>query len=167
MPYIFRKAQPEDATSIWEILQAAIQRRKEDGSNQWQDGYPNPEAIASDIREGYGYVLVEEEAILGYAAILYSDEPEYDNLEGEWLSTGDFLVYHRVAIAQGHVGKGLATVLLNSIEGLAKEQGMPSIKADTNHDNGPMLHLFDKLGYTYCGQVYFRGSPRRAYEKVV
>jgi hypothetical protein len=30
---------------IWIILQQAIARRKADGSNQWQDGYPNPEVI--------------------------------------------------------------------------------------------------------------------------
>jgi hypothetical protein len=28
-----------------DILQQAIARRKADGSNQWQDGYPNPEVI--------------------------------------------------------------------------------------------------------------------------
>ncbi|RYD75593.1 MAG: GNAT family N-acetyltransferase, partial [Sphingobacteriales bacterium] len=36
----FRPAQIEDQDTIWEILQGAIQRRKEDGSEQWQDGYP-------------------------------------------------------------------------------------------------------------------------------
>jgi hypothetical protein len=38
---------------------------------------------------------------------------------------------------------------------------------DTNFDNLPMLNIFEKLGYTYCGEVYFRGSARRAYEKVL
>ncbi|HAI81103.1 MAG TPA: GNAT family N-acetyltransferase, partial [Chryseobacterium sp.] len=36
----FRKATPEDAGQIWQILQQAIRRRKNDGSRQWQDGYP-------------------------------------------------------------------------------------------------------------------------------
>ncbi len=38
---------------------------------------------------------------------------------------------------------------------------------DTNFDNTPMLRILEKLGYTYCGEVYFRGSARRAYEKVL
>ena len=31
-------ATPADASAIWAILSAAIQRRKTEGSNQWQDG---------------------------------------------------------------------------------------------------------------------------------
>ncbi len=45
MNYQFRKALSEEIPEIWMILQAAIQRRKEDGSTQWQDGYPNPYVI--------------------------------------------------------------------------------------------------------------------------
>jgi hypothetical protein len=33
----------------YDHFQQAIARRKADGSNQWQDGYPNPEVILNDI----------------------------------------------------------------------------------------------------------------------
>ena len=69
-------ATPADAPTIWEILSAAIQRRKTEGSNQWQDGYPNEQVIANDIAKGYGYVLVEDNEIVGYCALLINDEPE-------------------------------------------------------------------------------------------
>jgi hypothetical protein len=40
MTYNFRKATTSEIPQIWDILQQAIARRKEeDGSNQWQDGY--------------------------------------------------------------------------------------------------------------------------------
>jgi hypothetical protein len=29
-----------------------------------------------------------------------------------------------------------------------------------------MMAIFEKLGYAYCGEVHFRGSARKAYEKV-
>ena len=45
----FRKAQQKDSNKIWTILQQAIERRKLDGSTQWQDGYPNEETIEKDI----------------------------------------------------------------------------------------------------------------------
>ena len=38
--FILRKATPADQAVIWEIVQHAILRRKNDGSSQWQDGYP-------------------------------------------------------------------------------------------------------------------------------
>ena len=50
-------------------------------------------------------------------------------------------------------------------EAVCRKQGILSIKADTNFDNAGMLRVFEKLGYTYCGEVYFRGAARRAYEK--
>jgi RimJ/RimL family protein N-acetyltransferase len=163
----FRKAITEDAESIWQILQDAIQRRKADGSNQWQDGYPNPAVVNADIEKEAGYVLLEEHKIVGYVSIMINDEPEYARLQGQWLTNGDFVLFHRVAIAASHLGKGLAQELFYRIEDFAKEKGIQSIKADTNFDNYAMLRIFEKLGYNYCGQVTFRGSPRKAFEKVI
>lgn len=167
MQYSFRKAKPEDQNQIWDILQTGIKRRKAEGSNQWQDGYPNPDVVNSDIEKGYGYVLSDDDAVIGYCAILINDEPEYDRLRGEWLSNEDFVVYHRVAIHENYLGKGLAGKMLLHIEEFAKANNIRSLKADTNFDNIGMLKLFEKQGYSYCGEVTFRGSVRKAFEKVL
>lgn len=167
MNYTFRKATIAEIEPIWEILQDAILRRKKDGSNQWQDGYPNPESVINDIEKGVGFVLTENEKIIGYCAILINDEPEYANIIGKWLTNADFVVFHRVAISEAHLGKGLAKIIFKHIENFARDNSIYSVKADTNFDNGAMLNLFDKTGYVYCGEVHFRGSPRKAYEKVL
>jgi GNAT superfamily N-acetyltransferase len=167
MEYQFRNAQLTDADRIWEILQEAIQKRKEEGSDQWQDGYPNPTVIAQDLKKNQGFVLTLGEAIAGYCAIAINDEPAYDAIEGTWITNNDFIVFHRAAISKDFVGKGLATHLFQCIENYALENGIYSVKADTNFDNEPMLYLFDKLGYVYCGEVYFRNASRKAYEKVL
>lgn len=167
MIYNLRRAKLDEVSQIWEILKGAIQRRKEEGSNQWQDGYPNTEVITSDIDKNIGFVLTEDDIVIGYVAILINDEPEYENIEGEWLSKSDFVVFHRVAISQNHLGKGLAKKMFHFIEEYALNNDIYSVKADTNHDNGAMLSIFEKTGYKFCGLVYFRGSPRRAYEKVL
>ena len=167
MEYSFRQAQQVDAPQIWEILARAIQRRKEDGSNQWQDGYPNPAIVDGDIEKGQGYVLVDGNTIAGYCAIWINNEPAYAKLNGKWLTEGDFVVYHRVVVAESHLGKGLAQKMLLYIEDFARQHMIRSVKADTNFDNAGMLNIFRKLGYTYCGEVVFRGTPRKAFEKVL
>lgn len=167
MAYTFRQAGTQDASAICAILEKAIQRRKEDGSSQWQDGYPNLTVVQNDIQKGAGYVLMDANTIIGYAAILISDEPEYANLKGNWITHGAFVVYHRVAIAEDYLGQGLAQHLLLCIEKFALENNIYSIKADTNFDNAGMLRIFEKSGYSYCGEVTFRGSPRKAFEKVL
>ncbi|MTH15700.1 GNAT family N-acetyltransferase [Flavobacterium sp. LC2016-01] len=160
-----RKANLSEIPEIWNILQDAIEQRRLDGSTQWQDGYPNEVSIENDIKNGYAYVLTENESILCYAAIIFDKEPAYDDIEGKWLTNGDYVVIHRVAVSKLAKGKGIATKLFESIEGLCLENNVYSIKVDTNFDNIPMLKILDRLKYTYCGEVYFRGSARKAYEK--
>lgn len=160
-----RKANLSEIPQIWEILQDAIEQRRLDGSTQWQDGYPNELSIKSDIENDYGYVFTENESILAYAAIIFDKEPAYENIEGKWLTDGDYTVVHRVAVSKLAKGKGIATKLFESIEGLSVENNVYSIKVDTNFDNTPMLKILDRLKYTYCGEVYFRGSARKAFEK--
>jgi len=167
MNYIFRLAKTSELPLIWNIIKQAIKRRKKDGSNQWQNGYPNPEVIKQDIEKKVGFVLIENEIIVGYTAVLINDEPEYEKIEGKWLSNSSYVVFHRIAISENHLGKGLAQKIFKSIEEYALKNNIYSIKADTNFDNSAMLNIFKKFDYTYCGKVYFRGSPRLAYEKML
>jgi GNAT superfamily N-acetyltransferase len=161
MSYSFRKATLNETPQIWEILKDAIARRKRDGSDQWQNGYPNVTSIEMDIAKDTAYVLIDGDTIIGYCAVLVNDEPEYANIKG------DFVVYHRVAISENYLGKGLAQKMLRCIEDIAIAKNIKSIKADTNYDNIGMLRIFEKLGYAYCGEVTFRGSSRKAFEKVL
>lgn len=167
MKHAFRQAEKSDLAQIWLIIQSAIVQRKADGSDQWQDGYPNLNLLREDIQSLKGFVLVDGEAVIGYCAISINDEPEYDAIEGSWLTQGDFAVFHRLAISNTHAGKGLGIMMIQFIEAVAANKGVKSVKADTNHDNPAMLKCFEQSGYTYCGIVHFRGSPRKAYEKLV
>jgi RimJ/RimL family protein N-acetyltransferase len=167
MEYQFRQANYSEASQIWQILKDAIKRRKEDGSNQWQDGYPSMEVVKSDIEKKIGFVFTQNDTIIGYSAVIINDEPDYINIEGKWLSDQDFIVYHRVAISEEFLAKGMAKKMMKLIEQYALSKNIYSLKADTNHDNIPMMKIFEKLGYSFCGIVYIRQSPRRAYEKVL
>ena len=165
--YQFRKALLSEKEVIWNILNLAIKRRKEDGSNQWQDGYPNTEVVEKDIKNGEGFVLVDENNIIGYCAAIINNEPEYEKIEGKWLTNSDFFVVHRIAIAENHLGKNLSKVILENVENFAINNNIFSVKVDTNFDNFAMQKIFEKTGFVYCGEVHFRGSPRKAFEKVL
>ena len=52
-------------------------------------------------------------------------------------------------------------------EEIALKNNIISIKVDTNFDNIAMLKIFEKLGYTYCGEVQLRAGIRKAFEKVI
>jgi len=164
---ILRKAAYTEQPVIWEILQQAIEQRKRDGSEQWQNGYPNEQTVYDDIANGYAYVLIENDAIIAYAAIIAGVEDAYTDIIGRWLTDGEYVAIHRVATHNAVKGRGIAAVLFKLIEGLCIEKEVYSIKVDTNFDNIPMLKILGRLGYTYCGEIFFSGAPRRAYEKVL
>ena len=164
---ILRKAEVSDTSVIWNILKEAIEQRKQEGSRQWQDGYPNEQTVDDDIEKGYAYVLVDANVVVAYVAIIFDGEPAYDSIEGKWLTHGDYAAIHRVATSNAAKGKGVATRLLQLLEPFCLERKVHSIKLDTNFDNIPMLKLLNKLNYTYCGEIFFKGASRMAYEKVI
>ncbi|MCL2097354.1 MAG: GNAT family N-acetyltransferase [Bacteroidales bacterium] len=164
---LLRKATPSELSVIWEILQQAIAQRKQDGSEQWQDGYPNEQTVRDDISNEYAYVIDDNNVIIAYVAVIFGIEPTYINIKGRWLTNGDYAVIHRVATLNTVKRKGVATRLFQMIENLCVAQKVYSIKVDTNFDNVPMLKILNKLNYTYCGEIFVCGMPRKAYEKVL
>lgn len=164
---IFRKAKNIEASEIWKILQSAIERRREDGSDQWQGGYPDLETVTEDILEGKGYVLAVENEIAAYCALSFSDEPEYETIDGAWLTDSDYLVIHRIAVSPLFLKKGFAKELISQAEQFALENQVLSVRMDTNFDNFAMLRICEQLGYQYCGIVKMHGSDRKAFEKVL
>lgn len=163
----FRQAQFEDLSLIWEIIEDAIERRKNDGSKQWQDGYPNIPTLKNDIQTHSGFVIELKGSIVGYVALIVNEEPAYHKIEGKWLSNHEFIVFHRLAIATSVIGRGLGNTIMLYVENWAIENGIRSIRADTNFDNAIMLHLFQKNGFIRCGKVFFRGDERIAFEKML
>ena len=60
---ILRQTKLEDISRVMEIINQAKCYFKENGIDQWQDGYPNEETIKKDIEKNEAYVLVDEDQI--------------------------------------------------------------------------------------------------------
>ena len=82
----FQKSVEADIRSIMKIIKQAQDYFKEQGIDQWQNNYPNPDTIKNDINKEEGYVLIEDNEILGTAAVSFKGEKTYDNIyDGKWL----------------------------------------------------------------------------------
>lgn len=163
---VLRQAGIVDLSNIMDIINFAILKRKQEGSTQWQDGYPNTAVIQQDIISNNAYVGVVGDTIIGYAAVIFEDDPSYGTIEGAWLNTEPYVVIHRLAVSQTTVYKGIGTWMMQAIEDLVVNRGYHNIKVDTNYDNDAMRRVFDKLGYLYCGEVIMRTGIRMAFQKV-
>ena len=164
---MIREAVTEDIESILEIVGDAQQSLKSHGIDQWQNGYPNYENILSDIEKGIGFVAIRGSEIVAYAAIIINGEPEYENLDGEWLSEQDYVVIHRICVRKGHTRQGLASNLMQKAEETALQHNALSFKIDTHKDNRYMLDLLKKSDFIYCGEIHYPHGARIAFEKLL
>lgn len=164
----FRGAVITDLNEILDIIRQAQDYFKNKGIDQWQNNYPNANVISNDIESKRGYVLVDGDIIVGTVSVSFDGEKTYDHIEGEWLSSIDYAVVHRIAVRAEHKGKGLASVILKNIEHICQQKGIHSIRIDTHEDNLSMQRTLQKNGFTYCGVIYLQdGSKRLAFEKLM
>lgn len=163
----FRRAGRGEVPAITSILRQAARRMLAEGKQQWDESYPNETHVSADIKRGVGYVIECDGAPIAYGAVVFDGEPAYDDLRGRWLSEGPYVVVHRLAISQEMQGKGLGRLFMNCVADFARTKGVHSFKVDTNFDNFAMLHLLDRLGFTYCGEVQYSRGSRKAFEKPI
>ena len=101
----FRKTIKTDIDSVMNIIRQAQEYFKIQGINQWQDNYPNPDVINSDIAKGESYVLLKDDNIVATAAISFDGEKTYESIyEGKWITNNKFAVIHRIAVDNNYKG---------------------------------------------------------------
>ncbi|GFZ31647.1 N-acetyltransferase [Clostridium zeae] len=165
----FRRTVEADISSIMNIIRQAQAYFKQNGIDQWQNGYPNEVVIKNDIANEHSYVLLKDDSIVGTAAISFDGEKTYDEIyEGQWLSNDAFAVIHRIAVDNECKGLGLSSIIIKNVEELCHSRGVNSIKVDTHVENLSMQRLLKKNGFQYCGIIYLEDKNKRvAFEKMI
>lgn len=165
----FRKAKKSDIPRIMDIIISAQKYMKENGIDQWQNGYPNEESILDDINEGKSYVLKRDGEVIATTYLSFDGESDYDIIyEGQWLSDEKYAVIHRIAVDNGLKGQGVAGEVFKFIEKICLEKNVFDIKIDTHRDNKSMQKFLIKNGFERCGIIYLKdNSERIGFEKIL
>ena len=156
-------AENSNINSIMEVIECAKQIMIDNGNTtQWINGYPSEDVILKDIVNQHGFVITNNDEIVGYFCFIQGNDPEvtYQVIEGgNWLNNRPYGVIHRLA-SNGKI-KGVADACFDYC--FSK---IDNIKVDTHENNIPMQNYFKKIGFEYCGIIYVGdGSPRRAFQK--
>ena len=150
-----------DIPSIMTVIEAAKGIMRRSGNrDQWKDGYPSASVIESDINRGAGYVVLDDDLVVGYFAFIPSPEPTYAHIfNGRWLDeSAPYHVIHRIASTPD--SHGVFTALMDWC--FTKDR---NIRIDTHRDNHIMQHCITSYGFTYCGIIYLTsGDERLAYQ---
>ncbi len=95
--------------------------------------FQSEEAIASQIKEGYFYYLMEVDGTAaGYAAI----KPE-----------GDTMFLSKIYVHQKFRQQKIAARTLSYLEEIAREHGCRSIYLTVNKNNGGSIAAYERLGF--------------------
>ena len=161
----------EDIPAIIAIINDAKEYLASQKIDQWQNGYPNAEQVANDIKNNESYVVINDEnEVIATAMFTTNPEPTYKIIDGNWNidENEKYGVVHRMAIKKEFRKFGLATFMFHEFQMQLLEKKIKSLKIDTHEKNLGMQALIKKLGYTYCGIIYTNYHAKRvAFEKVI
>ncbi|UQS83085.1 GNAT family N-acetyltransferase [Bombilactobacillus thymidiniphilus] len=152
-----RKVQSNELATVTAIIEEAKTVLKGRGVDLWQEGYPDQAILQDDIDRGIAYFLVKDGKVVGVAALETQGEASYDQIhEGQWRpdSKERYAILHRVAIAKGHQGEGLASIFIQHLISAAVALDFSDIRIDTHLDNLAMQHVITKNGFQECGVIY-------------
>lgn len=158
-----RSAVIADLPAICDLFAKSRQTMKEQGIDQWQDGYPFSTDIEEDMKLDQAYVLVKESTVVGYFAYTSGKEEVYEKItEGAFREDGyRYSSVHRVAVSPELRGHGLGVRVFDYATKLAHIDHALSLRCDTHEDNKPMRSLLGKCGFQYCGVVYYERNGQR------
>lgn len=165
--YEIRKAKENDLPAIMEIIHQAQRTMKQDGFQQWTEGYPGEEILSKDIEKQSCYLLTDQEEIVAVGTLYMENDPNYRIIEeGNWKTEEPYGTVHRLAVAEGRRQQGLAGILYDRLEKICREKGMRGMRVDTHRDNKKMQSWIRKQGFRLCGVIYVEdGTKRDAFEK--
>ena len=162
-----RNATLNDIPVILNICDDARAFQREQGFMQWGDGYPSSEVIEADIHASKGFLILLDNAIVGYCVIDLSRDIEYDLHPEIWESDGDYAAVHRLALSHNARNKRLGHQIFATIEQYVSSKGIKIFKVDTGVENIRMQRIMDTSGYKNLGIHNFKWGIRIAYEKVL
>lgn len=148
-----------DLDIIMDMISLGRKHIQEYNIDQWVNGYPSRGLIEEDINNNIGYILLDNDEIVGYFVKLDYDEC-YDKIEGSWMSNEPYVAIHRTVTKT--FNKGLGSKIFDEIKKEHKH-----IRVDTHEGNISMNKCLLKNGFKYCGIIHIKdGSPRNAYEYI-
>lgn len=160
---MMRPVGKKDIQQVEEIFKAAKSKMKERKIPQWLGTYPNTEVVEQDIEQAIGYVFVDKEEIVGYAALQVTPEQNYQKIYGgSWkMEDTPYTTIHRFAIHSSAMNKGYGQQFFKDLEKQALRLGFLQMRVDTHLLNVPMRSLLKKCGYEERGIVFMSDDLTR------
>ncbi|WP_283679979.1 GNAT family N-acetyltransferase [Lentilactobacillus sp. Marseille-Q4993] len=170
-----RQANNNDLPEIKKIIADAKGFLKDQGIDQWQDGYPTEEDLEKDLKFGITYVLIIDGKIAATAALHQGLDINYLNIhDGDWVNGVEarYTAIHRIAMSSGFRGQHLSEKMMTGLITISSVLGYKDIRIDTHPDNLGMQKVIKQNGFEKRGVIYMeekpgKQTPRFAYQLLI
>ena len=152
-----RLAVEDDFPELMALIGRVVPVMLAAGNRQWDESYPDEAAFRSDIDRSQLWVAEVSGSLAGIAAISMNPEPEYAQAGLDVDEAA--VVVHRLAVDPVFRGRGVAAALMQQAERVAVENGITTLRVDTNTENAATKRLFPKLGYRLAGEISLKVRP--------
>lgn len=153
---IFRKATMEDAGDIGKLYDNLCDYLH-DNENYcgWKKGvYPTFEDGLEAITDNNLYVVTIDDKITGTVILRHTPEKGYRTVKWQKdISYDKIYVIYTLAVAPSYLNIGVATMILQSVEQLSRDEGMKALRLDVTEKNLPAINLYEKAGFMKIGKV--------------
>lgn len=162
----------EHVDRMCEITGQAKRQLKGLGLDQWQKGYPSREVWLDDVKKGCTYLAVEEGEILGIFAFQTTPDVSYYEIDGKWLTDGEYASMHRCAWQMKAKEKVLRAKCFHTVLRWRRSQALKQFELIHSRGNLPMQRALEKAGFVRCGKIKLAEGPeagdeRIAFEKIL
>ena len=166
MNLVIRRARPEDAPVLLQLVRGCVAAMRAAGIEQWDEVYPDAAVIDRDIAAGTLEVMCEHEQIAACITVDRNMDPLWKDLD--WNSAGDpCAVVHRLMVHPSMQGRGIAKQFMLHAEAVARTMECRSIRLDCFLQNPASMALYPKLGYRRTGTAQMRKGPFAGFEKLL
>ena len=157
---IFRKAKKNEAEAVLDLYKSVISMP----FCTWDESYPGEEEIKKDLSAGTLYVLEEKQELIGAVSIV--PENELNDLDC-WTVKENAREFARVVIRLDHQRKGLSVQLIEGIIKELQKQNAAAIHIAAAKENIPAQKLYQRMGFTFCGEAELYGHNFYLCEKAL
>ncbi len=160
-----RKAAAADLPDVAALYAASISKMREDGIEQWDEIYPDRELLEEDIASGQMVLCGLQDTLASAFTLNRACDAEYET--GRWSTGVSYMVVHRLCVSPSLQNRGIGAQTMLLLEDMVRAQGMEAVRLDAFSRNPHALRMYEKLGYTRAGQVYWRKGLFYLYEKAL
>jgi ribosomal protein S18 acetylase RimI-like enzyme len=160
------KAKPIDLIEILYLLRVCILDMNVKGLKHWNSAFPGAETVQQDLDNGSIYLMKEKGVCKGMVT-LNTDEPE-DYYQLNFQSGKQKPLYlQNLAVHPRWQGLGIAKLLIEYAQKLAREKGFDCIRMDVFKPSDGARQLFEKQDFQEVSSFHsaYQQIPFVCYEK--